>query len=142
MPLLDMHHVAIKNRDLEATERFYVDVLGMRKVARPDFDFPGAWLQMGTTMFHLMGGDMAVNPKGEFEEGSAAVDHIALQARDFDSMKARLLAHNLEYTENEIREFGIWQLFVSDPNGVRIELNFDARQEPAGAKGPASQRAA
>ena len=56
MPLSDLHHVALKTQDLAASEQFYTEVLGMEKVDRPDFDFPGAWLQMGQTMFHLMAG--------------------------------------------------------------------------------------
>ena len=40
MPILDLHHVALKTRDLSASERFYTESLGMEKVQRPDFDFP------------------------------------------------------------------------------------------------------
>ena len=63
MPLSDLHHVALKTQDLAASEQFYTEVLGMEKVDRPDFDFPGAWLQMGQTMFHLMAGYAAQGPE-------------------------------------------------------------------------------
>jgi len=137
MPLLDLHHVAIKTRDLEATERFYIDVLGMKKVHRPDFDFPGAWLQMGETMFHLMAGYAGKDEQGRSPVGSAAVDHLAIRAERFDEMRQRIVAAGLQFTDNEITDFRLWQLFVDDPNGVRIELNFDASQEPPDSKGPA-----
>lgn len=136
MPLLDLHHVAIKAPDLQATERFYVEVLGMQKVERPDFDFPGAWLQMGATMFHLMGGYTARAADGSLPSGSAAVDHLAIRASGFDQMRDKIEAAGLEYAENEITDFKLWQLFVHDPNGVQIELNFDASAEPAGSEGP------
>ena len=71
MPLSDLHHVALKTQDLAASEQFYVEVLGMEKVDRPEFDFPGAWLQMGETMFHLMAGYAARGPDGETYRGSA-----------------------------------------------------------------------
>jgi catechol 2,3-dioxygenase-like lactoylglutathione lyase family enzyme len=137
MPTLDIHHVAIKAVDLEATERFYTEVLGMTRVARPNFDFPGTWLQMGATMFHLMSGYAARAADGSAPHGSAAVDHLALRALGFDEMKARIESAGLDYSENEIPGFGIWQLFMTDPNGIRIELNFDASREPAGSRGPA-----
>ena len=87
MPLSDLHHVALKTKDLAASEEFYVEVLGMEKVDRPEFDFPGAWLQMGETMFHLMAGYAARGPDGETYRGSGAVDHLAIKAQGFDEMR-------------------------------------------------------
>jgi len=136
MPLLDLHHVALRTRDLQASERFYIDVLGMTKVDRPEFDFPGAWLQMGQTMFHLMAGYAAKGPNGESYEGSAAVDHLALKAHDFDAMRENFDRHAVVYRQNDLRDFDIWQLFTNDPDGVVIELNFHRLNEPDGAQGP------
>ena len=136
MPLSDLHHVALKTQDLAASEQFYVDVLGMEKVDRPDFDFPGAWLQMGETMFHLMAGYAAQGPDGETYRGSGAVDHLAIKARDFDAMREKFELSGIKYKENNIRDFGIWQLFVNDPDGVIIELNFHCADEPQGSRGP------
>ncbi len=138
MPLIDIHHVALRTRDLEASEHLYVDILGMRKVARPDFDFPGAWLQMGTTMFHLMAGYAALDADGRPCTGGAAVDHLALNASGYDEMRKRFETAGLAYRENDIGPFGIWQLFVKDPDGVTIELNFRAADEPSGSTGPRS----
>ena len=136
MPLTDLHHVALRTKDLTASEHFYTEVLGMEKVDRPDFDFPGAWLQMGETMFHLMAGYAALGPDGEISRGSGAVDHLAIQARGFDEMREKFEFSGVEYKENNIQDFGIWQLFVNDPDGVIIELNFQSAGEPAGSKGP------
>ena len=136
MPLIDIHHVAVKCADVEASEHFYTRVLGMHKVDRPDFDFPGAWLQMGGTMFHLMGGYAAEDANGEFPPGSASVDHIALHAQDFDAMKQCMIDNGLDWKENDLPDFGIWQLFVRDPSEIVIEMNFKVASEPAGAVGP------
>ncbi len=136
MPLIDLHHIAIKAKDLDETTRFYAEVLKMRQVPRPPFDFPGAWLQMGYTMFHIYGGAAAKNPDGGFSEGGAAVDHIALRAWGFDEMKQGFAERGITCRENDLSDFGLWQLFIHDPNGVRIELNFDATQEPSGSHGP------
>ena len=136
MPLSDLHHVALKTQDLAASEQFYVEVLGMEKVDRPEFDFPGAWLQMGETMFHLMAGYAAQGPDGETYRGSGAVDHLAIKAQGFDEMRDKFEESSITYKENDIRDFGIWQLFVNDPDGVIIELNFQRADEPQGSKGP------
>ena len=136
MPLTDLHHVALRTGDLEASEQFYTEVLGMEKVDRPDFDFPGAWLQMGETMFHLMAGYAALGPDGKISRGSGAVDHLAIQARGFDEMREKFEFSGVEYKENNIQDFGIWQLFVNDPDGVIIELNFQRAGEPEGSRGP------
>ena len=136
MPILDLHHVALKTRDLSASERFYRESLGMEKVQRPEFDFPGAWLQMGQTMFHLMAGYAAQGPNGEHYDGSGAVDHLALKAQGFDAMRDKFESSDIKYSENELRDFGIWQLFVHDPDGVIIELNFHCADEPEGSRGP------
>ena len=136
MPLSDLHHVALKTQDLAASEEFYVEVLGMEKVDRPEFDFPGAWLQMGETMFHLMAGYAARGPDGETYRGSGAVDHLAIKAQGFDTLREKFESSGVRYKENNIRDFGIWQLFVNDPDGVIIELNFHCAGEPAGSRGP------
>ena len=47
MPINGLLHVAIKTNDLEATIRFYRDVVGLTEVHRPDFGYPGAWLGDG-----------------------------------------------------------------------------------------------
>ena len=52
MPLKDIHHVAIKTQDLEATNAFYADVLGMSYADRPEFDFPGSWFNIGGMLPH------------------------------------------------------------------------------------------
>lgn len=141
MPLIDLHHVAIKARDLDATVHFYTRLLGMKRVRRPNFPFPGAWLRMGRTMFHFYGGAAAKGPDGRHPRGGAAVDHIALAAKGFDAMRRRIAKAGVEWREVVVPGGEIWQLFLWDPNGVKIELNFERRDEPAGSRGPLPKEA-
>ena len=136
MPVLDIHHVAINSGDIEGTAAFYNEVLGTRTVDRPTFDFPGLWLQAGQTMIHIIGGYFAENADGVIERGGAAVNHVAFKAKDFDEMRARLEARGLAWKENLIPEIAMWQIFVDDPNGITVELNFMAADEPEGTTGP------
>lgn len=140
MRLHGIQHVAIKTLDVDATNEFYTNILGMEFVDRPAFDFPGSWLSMGDTMIHVMGGRMAVDEDGRFTPGGAAVDHIALGAEGFDAYLKRFEEDKIEWWENDISSFGIWQLFVKDPNGVVIELNFNIADEADGSKGPPGER--
>ena len=39
-----LDHFNIRTRNLADTVRFYEDVLGLDKGARPNFAFPGAWM--------------------------------------------------------------------------------------------------
>ena len=136
MELLDIQHVAIRTDDLEATNDFYTSVLGMTVADRPDFAFPGSWLQMGETMIHVLAGSAGLDDDGGFTRGSNAVDHLALGATGFDGFKKTILDRGMPWRENDIPEFGLWQLFVKDPNGITIELNFATAAEPEGAAGP------
>jgi catechol 2,3-dioxygenase-like lactoylglutathione lyase family enzyme len=129
MGLIDLHHAAIRTADLAATEHFYVDVLGMTRVQRPPMNFPGTWLAIGSTMIHLMGGRRATDATGVVPSGSGAIDHLALRARGFEEYRRRLKLHGVEYRESALAEAGLKQLFVRDPNGILIELNFDAGDE-------------
>lgn len=135
MPLTDLHHIAVRTLDVEATRKFYCDVLGMKEAFRPDLGFPGHWLLMGSTMIHTVGGEMAKDGAGKWVSGSGAVDHIALGGTGYDDMRDTFRKHGIEWRENAIPEAKIWQLFVKDPSGVFVEINFDASKEPPGTKG-------
>lgn len=144
MPLVDIHHVALKCRPgkLEATEKFYADFLGMTYAPRPDLGFPGAWLDIGDTMFHLVEKEdpEELDPWYRRTESGSAVDHIAVKAHGFDEMKAKAVAAGIDWRQMSIPDAGLWQLFLLDPNGVIIELNFPIAEEPAGSVGPGTDR--
>ncbi len=140
MPLKDIHHVAIKTQDLDATNTFYADVLGMSYADRPEFDFPGSWFNIGGTMVHIMAGFAGLDTDGKAPRGGASVDHIAIEAQDFDDFKNTFERHALDWRQFSIPPVGLWQLFVHDPTGVLSELNFAVADEPKGAVGPDASR--
>ena len=56
MPISRLDHYSIRTMQLEATERFYTDVLGFEAGPRPNFPFPGVWLyQGGIAVVHVVG---------------------------------------------------------------------------------------
>ncbi len=135
MELLDVQHIAIRTEDVEATNRFYTEVLGMTFADRPPMNFPGSWLQMGKTQIHVVGGDAARDSDGTIPHGSAAVDHLAIAARGFDEYRAKFEEAGVQWKENALTGAGLWQLFVQDPSGILVELNFTVADEPPGSKG-------
>ena len=143
---LTLNHFSIRTTDLEASRRFYADVLGLSVGPRPDFPFPGVWMYRGdhgdvaNAVVHIIGIDRN-DPKGlkqylgDREEGalagSGAVDHIAFFADGLATMLAHLRQQGVAYRERTVPSIGLHQLFVEDPCGIVIELNYAATEKSA-----------
>ena len=113
---------------------------------RPPFPFPGLWLYQGDTSVwanaavHIIGIDRNA-PEGlkaylgDREEvdlqGSGAVDHVAFFATGLPEMLARLQAQGISARERTVPLLGLHQVFVDDPNGIVVELNFPAPEKAA-----------
>jgi catechol 2,3-dioxygenase-like lactoylglutathione lyase family enzyme len=123
MPLERLHHVLVLTDDLETTRAFYCDGLGLEVGERPPLEFPGYWLYLGgVPCVHLA--DRAAYEAHASTLGlqvDDAVDHLAFAAADYEQLAARLKAVGADAVFNAAP--GIRQLFVTDPNGVRVELN-------------------
>lgn len=136
MRIASLFHIAIKTNDLEATRRFYKDVLGLTEVARPDFGFPGAWIACplpgGQAIFHIYAGGPALGAEGRAPSGTGAIDHVSLSCTGYHDFIARFKAHGMEWREFLVPGTTLWQLFVYDPSGVQLELTFEGSAE----KGP------
>lgn len=145
MAINKLAHYSVRTSALEASREFYCKVLGLRVGFRPDFPFPGAWLYRGGDeaeygVVHLIGIDRNA-PAGlneylgdkpeEILHGSAAVDHLAFSATDLPDMLRRLRAQGVAWRERNVPTLGLHQLFVEDPSGVTIELNFPAAEARA-----------
>jgi len=141
-----LNHFSIRSTDLDACERFYCDALGLEVGPRPPFPFPGLWLYAGDTtktsnaVVHIIGIDRN-DPEGlkaylgDRDEaslkGTGAVDHIAFFNTGLADTRARLQRLGLAARERTVPALGLHQLFVDDPNGVVIELNFAASEQTA-----------
>ena len=142
MSLNSLDHCSIRTVKLEETRGFYVDVLGMTDGDRPDFPFPGAWLYVdGVAVVHLVGVDPD-DPSGlqeylggevsaEALDGSGAFDHIAFRAREPGELIERLEAKGDPYRERQVPSMDLFQIFVEDPNGITIELNYWGEDQAA-----------
>ncbi|MCP5145383.1 MAG: VOC family protein [Gammaproteobacteria bacterium] len=132
MALLRMEHYLVLTHDLTATHAFYRDVLGLADGFRPDLGFPGAWLYLGDVpCLHIAEWHTYTRhsnalgiPVTRESDSTGAFDHIAFTGNDYDGMISRLERAAIRFHRNGIAPTGLRQLFLDDPNGVKIELNF------------------
>ena len=65
-------------------------------------------------------------PDDAHHDGTGNVDHVAFRASDYDGMRQRLVERGLPFREAVVPRDGTRQIFVKDPDGLTIELNFPA----------------
>lgn len=117
-----LNHIARTTKDLAASRRFYIDVLGCREISRPAFNFAGSWLYVAGLQFHLIE-DLAT-PDGP-PTINTRESHIAFRVADLDAMEHRLQAHQIPYRRSGIQDRKIDQIFFRDPDGWMIEIGSD-----------------
>jgi catechol 2,3-dioxygenase-like lactoylglutathione lyase family enzyme len=124
MPISGMNHFTVLTDDLDVTLAFYAD-LGLHDGFRPDLGFPGAWLYAGEqAILHIIAG------RGMPAQRLGVIDHMAFSASDLRAVATRLNERGVQYDLRRLPSTGAWQLFCLDPNGARVELDFDPG-EPA-----------
>ncbi len=119
-------HVTFVVRNLEASRRFYVDVLGMKEVARPGFRFPGLWFQAGATQIHLILEHDESGPAEVFIPEQCSLSrtrHVAFEVDDAGEAQRRLRELGVEVVAGpKFRPDGPTQLYVMDPDRNLIEI--------------------
>jgi catechol 2,3-dioxygenase-like lactoylglutathione lyase family enzyme len=122
--LEDFHHVSLSVTDIEKAKEFYGTVLGFEELERPDFDFPGAWYQIGTIQLHLI-----ENTQAETLRKSNKLDsrdgHLAIRVKDYYETVNYLEAKGIEMLQKPNSKSGFAQIFCMDPSQNLIEFNVD-----------------
>jgi catechol 2,3-dioxygenase-like lactoylglutathione lyase family enzyme len=126
-----LEHVTIRCAQLQRTRDFYVDLLGLRDGERPAFPFRGHWLYLGgIPVVHLVEASDSAGAWGRdiviprAEEGTGSFDHVAFRGDDFAAMRERLQKAGMTFRERVVPGGTLSQLFVPDPEGVLVEINF------------------
>ncbi|MBS0336849.1 MAG: VOC family protein [Proteobacteria bacterium] len=142
MPLSHIEHFLIQTADLAKTRDWYVEVLGMQVGPSPDFKFPVCWLYLGgKDVLHLTegGANTSENRKkylgqqSDALKGSGVVDHVAFRCTGLSEMMEHLTRLGVPFTKRMVNDQGLFQLFLFDPNEVKVELNF-ANSETSGVR--------
>jgi catechol 2,3-dioxygenase-like lactoylglutathione lyase family enzyme len=146
MAISHLEHFLVVAQDYEATVQWYIDNLGFTKGPHPDFgaDVEVTWLYAGgVDVIHIVPPrpndparpvpDPNATPK-EIAQGSRPIHHIAFRAADRVEMTGRFKQNGITYLEQQASKGDLYQVFVRDPNGITVELNFPA-EEAAGMEG-------
>jgi len=140
-----LDHVNIVTKNIEETIRFYTEVLGMKNAPLPGgmISAKNAFIcdDDGNAVLHIQGVDPE-HPQPTFDsirqrlgnlrgsiklsdlDGSAAIEHVAFACQDYNAVRDRLNRQGLEMRFNEVPQMSLRQIFVNDPNGITLELNF------------------
>ena len=121
MSVVGIHHYSLTapGEVLEAVVTFYGELLNLTPGERPDFGIPGYWLYAGDDpILHLIQDDNRQAAEGGY------FDHIALRCEDIDGVVGKLESAGIDFFRADIAQTGQAQLFLRDPAGTQVELNF------------------
>jgi len=119
-----VQHVSLNVTDVARARQFYTGVLGLVEIARPDFDFPGAWFAAGAQQIHVI-----VHPGTRTLRGTTEITsreaHVALRVASYAEALERLHALGVACVERPHNKTPWAQIYICDPDGNIIELNAD-----------------
>jgi len=114
-----LNHVSIHAVDMEASLRFYTELLGLERIPSPTFQHRVEWLRLGDQQLHLF----------ERDTEAPSFHHVAFEVDDFEAVYAK--TRELEIQEGEAwsssaRELpdGSVQLYLRDPAGNLVEIDW------------------
>lgn len=112
-------HTCIFAHDLDATEAFYRDVLGVAKAFdfRRGEDWIGFYLDLGARSFI----EVFRKADSSFAETNQ-INHICLETEDLDALLAHVRAQGVAISDKKLGVDGTWQAWLADPNGVKLEI--------------------
>jgi catechol 2,3-dioxygenase-like lactoylglutathione lyase family enzyme len=138
MPLSHIEHFLVAADDIDATRDWYARVLGMRSGPHPDFGFPVHWMYIGERDVVHIGPSSRTASENQKDylgrtsqdqgTGTGAIDHIAFRASDLRATLEHLRKEKIQFSQRRANGQALFQLFFYDPNGIKIELNFDAAE--------------
>jgi extradiol dioxygenase family protein len=125
MSISDINHynLRVPKENIDELVSFYTSVIGLTVGHRP-LKSIGYWLYAGEkSLLHLS--QALADEQREYDKKNA-FDHIAFSCTDLNDFKERLAKNGIRYKQNEIFETEQVQLFLHDPIGNKIELNFSS----------------
>ena len=118
-----VNHIAIAVTDLQESEHFYRDIIGLKQIPEPFGLGIHAWFEIGSTQLHVI---MAADERRERDKYT----HICFSVNDMDAFIARISKHNIAFSDWDLnpgeittRVDGVRQIYFTDPDGYWIEVN-------------------
>ena len=123
---VQINHIAIAVTDLEESETFYRDVIGLKQIPEPFGLGMHAWFDIGG------GAQLHVIRASEKRTDQNIYNHLCFSVSDIDLFIENLTSYNIEYSdfagnvgERTLRPDGIQQIYFTDPDGYWVEINDD-----------------
>lgn len=110
---VDHIHICVPPDRLDEAKQFYIDVIGLEKIDRPDhlFSSAGFWFNIGDTQLHI-----------GFDANTArTIRHTAFEVADINAARKQLSINNVEIIEDPYIP-GRKRFAFIDPFGNRMEL--------------------
>lgn len=118
-----INHIAISVTNLQESEHFYRDILGLKQIPEPFGLGIHAWFDIGSAELHVI--EMA-----EERREHSISSHLCFSVRDMDAFIATLAEHDITYYDFEenpgqmtLRPDGVSQIYITDPDGYWVEIN-------------------
>lgn len=141
MPVSHIEHILLLVDDVNATAGWFIDNIGMQRGHTPDFKVPVTWLYIGDRdVLHIAQMPREGSRERRFQDrylggvltdqtrGTGIIDHVAFRCTGLPEMIAQLEKNGVEFLQRQANEGDLYQLFVTGPDGMRVELNFAAAE--------------
>lgn len=125
MKINRLDHYNIRTSKPDETLQFYLEALGLQNAPeqRPPSKNPGTWILVDDhPAIHVNFVDADQSNEGQANR-TGALDHIAFEASGHQQYEAVFKRMGIDYRKVERPEIDLCQLFLHDPNGVKIEIN-------------------
>ena len=121
---LDHYNLRGSRELLEELCAFYCEVVGLEVGERPPFTEFGYWLYAGDqAVLHLSLDDAA-----RAGQSNTVFNHAAFRCTEFQLTKERLAELRVDYQFQRVPGTSAVQLFLEDPAGNGVELNFESEK--------------
>lgn len=118
MPAVYLNHVSISATDLEASTRFYEELLGMERIPTPNFGGNVQWLRVGAQQLHLAEREVTINNLNHFGITVDDFPSVYERAKEMGVFNDRMQGYHLcELPDGKV------QLYARDPAGNTLEIN-------------------
>jgi catechol 2,3-dioxygenase-like lactoylglutathione lyase family enzyme len=126
-------HIAISTQDVDATARFYVDVLGLKEIQKLDTkNATGYYLSDGNINLAILNFKNDQVAGAERGRGYSGIHHIGFQVEDDENVKAKLEEANFAPRDDINAALGIGmdgaqhanvEVKYNAPDGVVIDIS-------------------
>ncbi len=132
---MNINHILIQTSNLSNMASFIENVAVLTAGSRPPFPFPGVWMYnedkpvIHIVQAHANSAQTSYLGSRKLSSGGV-VDHVAFEGDDYNRLITRILRHNIDYVERTVPQSQEHQVFVSGPDGVKLEILFNQNKAP------------